>query len=697
MTSNWLLVAEAASLRLPSDGLFLRAVELAATYLVQSTLFVVGGWALLPVLSSLARTKQKTKPDGQECPSYGVSPAMTERLWKLAAVLALVTAPMSVFTGWSRPAWEWSLRERPSAVNAVVSLEASRPERIAMTEPLAPAAIGSRPALPEELAALDNEPPADRLMADEPTAELLPFAAATLSPNNTLDQRTDTEHVVIEPTVIPLSLVEVLGDLHTPRRDSHPAPAPNQLAEVEPRHTSIHWLGMVLVAWVVWSALRLVAKGFALRCRLAGCEPIVGVLRQELNRLTPRGRTVRLLRSSAVRLLHSGPLAPGPMGERARGLLKILCRVGQARFERRPTIFVRFVSWWAGAAKRRWSHPTSLFQQASRVRGPNGDDALPVTDGSVLSRSDEKLTDAVTKTEEPLTLTLSPPRRGARGQDAALSRPPKRRCPRRGVRGQDSIIEPNGTITEPFACGLFRWTIVLPAGIEQQLSSAEMKALLAHEVAHLVRRDPWWLWLGEVLCTCLAFQPLNFLARWHWQQAAELLCDDWAVERKVSASSLASCLTRIAEWRLDRRAALMGLTAVGHSGSLTHRIEWLLRTGRATEPKRPRGRMLATLLTFSAGLLVGTYGPRLSFVLPAEAGDELEAVAVLNESDLWNDIDRDLVETLSELARLDLPLSNAPDPAVASLANSLRERAAALSEQLAQPVTAASHAERGHK
>ena len=581
MTSSWLLP---------------RVVELAATYLVQSTLFFVGGWALLPVLS-LRLSARKTKRDGQECPSS--SPALNERFWKLAAVLALVTAPLSVFTGWSRPAWEWSLREQSSPVNAVVSREASRSEPMAMTEPLASVAIGSRPALPEELAVLDNEPLADRLIADEPTAELLPFAAATLSPNNTLDQRTVIEHVAIEPAVISPSLVDPDAGLYPPRRDTPPASTPNQLAEMEPLHTSIHWLGIVLVAWVVLSASRLVAKGFALRCRLTACEPIDGELRHELNRLTPRGRTVRLLRS--------GPLAPGFVGERVR------------------------------------------------VRGPNGEDTGKRADGSALRLLGEQSHESVRKNEEPLTLTLF--------------RPPKRRCPRRGARGQD-------TITEPFACGLFRWTIVLPAGIEQQLSPAELQALLAHEVAHLVRRDPWWLWLGEVLCTCLAFQPLNFLARRRWQQAAELLCDDWAVEQQVAATSLASCLTRIAEWRLDRRAALMGLTAVGHSGSLTRRIEWLLRTGRATESKRSRGRTLATLLTFSAGLFVGTYGPRLSFVLPADANDDSEAVV------LWNDIDRDLNETLHELARIDSQLASNSDLEVALLANHLRAQAASLKLRL---------------
>jgi beta-lactamase regulating signal transducer with metallopeptidase domain len=66
---------------------------------------------------------------------------------------------------------------------------------------------------------------------------------------------------------------------------------------------------------------------------------------------------------------------------------------------------------------------------------------------------------------------------------------------------------------EPVAYGIFVWTIILPEKIEQRLNKEELKSLLAHEVAHLVRGDVWWLWIGRVLCSCLAFQPLNLLAR----------------------------------------------------------------------------------------------------------------------------------------------------------------------------------------
>jgi hypothetical protein len=241
-----------------------------------------------------------------------------------------------------------------------------------------------------------------------------------------------------------------------------------------------------------------------------------------------------------------------------------------------------------------------------------------------------------------------------------------------------SVIEKHrwDCVTEPFACGVFRWTIVLPDWIERELSPAERKALLAHEVAHLVRRDPLWLMIGEILCACLAFQPLNFLARRRWQRATELICDDWAVERHVSSTSLANCIARIAELRLTGRTTALGLTAVGDAGALTHRIEWLLRCEREAQPKRRHGRVFATMLTFAAGILVSVNGPHLSLVFSAEAGDEFEEIAV------WDRMENDMTEILNQLTLIESQLSG--DVEAAPLAESLRVRAAELKQRLSR-------------
>lgn len=90
--------------------------------------------------------------------------------------------------------------------------------------------------------------------------------------------------------------------------------------------------------------------------------------------------------------------------------------------------------------------------------------------------------------------------------------------------------------------------IALPEAALTDLDSEQQRSMLAHELAHLERRDPAWLALACLIERAWFVQPLNRLARIRVQEAAELLCDDWAVRRTGSGVSLASCLVKVAEW-----------------------------------------------------------------------------------------------------------------------------------------------------
>jgi hypothetical protein len=129
---------------------------------------------------------------------------------------------------------------------------------------------------------------------------------------------------------------------------------------------------------------------------------------------------------------------------------------------------------------------------------------------------------------------------------------------------------------EPSAFGIRRWTIVLPHRAVRDLAEDELRALLAHELAHLVRGDSIWLGISRLICSCLAFQPLNHLARREWQRAAEILCDHWAVGRTGTPLALARCLTVVAGWRLSGRASAALLAATGRKSGLADRIERLV-------------------------------------------------------------------------------------------------------------------------
>jgi beta-lactamase regulating signal transducer with metallopeptidase domain len=85
------------------------------------------------------------------------------------------------------------------------------------------------------------------------------------------------------------------------------------------------------------------------------------------------------------------------------------------------------------------------------------------------------------------------------------------------------------TLCSPLVIGLFRPRIILPSTMLSTHSASELEMMLAHELAHLRRRDLAWLWLftfGEAL---FFFHPLVWLARREWAVATESACDQLAL------------------------------------------------------------------------------------------------------------------------------------------------------------------------
>ena len=253
-------------------------------------------------------------------------------------------------------------------------------------------------------------------------------------------------------------------------------------------------------------------------------------------------------------------------------------------------------------------------------------------------------------------------------------------------------------IGEPVAFGLWRWTIVVPSGLETQLTREELQGVLAHEVAHLVRGDVLSLWIGRVLTACLAFQPLHRIAVRRWQHAAECLCDDWAVQQSVSAVTLAKCLTRIAEWRLERRLLTGGLAAVGSSGLLTARVERLL-SGKAgaTSTWSRRVRWLISVAALGISVAVATWAPCATW--PTQTDSQLSGTALaagvatseapaasavpLSEEDLWHALSDELHGMSEDFGQFDVLLKQTEsDAEVLEASSRLRDSAAELRERL---------------
>lgn len=77
-------------------------------------------------------------------------------------------------------------------------------------------------------------------------------------------------------------------------------------------------------------------------------------------------------------------------------------------------------------------------------------------------------------------------------------------------------------VPSPFILGIARPRIYLSSGI----GSAEVNYVLAHEQAHLERRDHWWKLLGFLLLAVYWFHPLCWAAYLLFCRDIELACDE---------------------------------------------------------------------------------------------------------------------------------------------------------------------------
>jgi Zn-dependent protease with chaperone function len=128
----------------------------------------------------------------------------------------------------------------------------------------------------------------------------------------------------------------------------------------------------------------------------------------------------------------------------------------------------------------------------------------------------------------------------------------------------------------PMALG--REEICLPARALDDLPGPALSAVLAHELAHLERRDNAWLTAGAVIEALLFFQPLTRLARRQLSAAAELACDEWAVELTESPVDLARSIAIVADWQLGRQEAVpvSAMARTPLDGDVVDRVKRLL-------------------------------------------------------------------------------------------------------------------------
>jgi hypothetical protein len=172
-------------------------------------------------------------------------------------------------------------------------------------------------------------------------------------------------------------------------------------------------------------------------------------------------------------------------------------------------------------------------------------------------------------------------------------------------------------LSVPVALGTREAEVCVPPRALFQLDDEQQDALLAHELAHLARRDPLWLPLTSLVPNFLFFQPLNWLARRRLRELSELLCDEWAVAHTGRPLSLAGCLAEVAGWSIGASGASGGGRKAGR----------LPVPGMAGRPSQLARRIRRLLDGPQLEVQAGWAGPRREPVaLPAVVAAVLAAV-----------------------------------------------------------------------
>ncbi|MGE3173025.1 MAG: M56 family metallopeptidase [Planctomycetota bacterium] len=96
-----------------------------------------------------------------------------------------------------------------------------------------------------------------------------------------------------------------------------------------------------------------------------------------------------------------------------------------------------------------------------------------------------------------------------------------------GVRAPAFADDPR--VRSPFVWAFGRPRIVGSSAALAALPAPARAAVLAHELAHLRRRDHLWLWLEVALTAVWFWHPLFWFLRARMREQAELACDAWAL------------------------------------------------------------------------------------------------------------------------------------------------------------------------
>ncbi len=128
------------------------------------------------------------------------------------------------------------------------------------------------------------------------------------------------------------------------------------------------------------------------------------------------------------------------------------------------------------------------------------------------------------------------------------------------VRYKDNIFQ-SENVASPFVLGIIKPKVYLPYHMDEQ----DLSHVVAHEQAHIRRRDHWWKPLGFLLLTIHWFNPLMWLAYVLLCRDIELACDEKVI-KELGSEQRADYTQALVACSVNRRMIAACPLAFGEVG-----------------------------------------------------------------------------------------------------------------------------------
>jgi beta-lactamase regulating signal transducer with metallopeptidase domain len=182
-----------------------------------------------------------------------------------------------------------------------------------------------------------------------------------------------------------------------------------------------------------------------------------------------------------------------------------------------------------------------------------------------------------------------------------------------GIKCPPVLISPD--VQSPILTGILRPAILLP----ENFPGAQSSQVLAHELAHVLRRDCFWNLASRVVKSLFFFQPLLWILIQRMEEFSEEVCDDYVLYYLSGRNSYARRLVNMAEsFGYCSKKQIAAIGVVDLSSSLGHRVERILDDSRMLS-MRTGFRALFTMNLFA---IIVVFAVSLLAVTPSVLGEE---------------------------------------------------------------------------